>query len=478
MQKDDDDKKSQRGETDVENDDQGPRAQWSNGLEFLMSCVAFSVGLGNVWRFPYTAYENGGGAFLIPYLVVLYVIGKPFYYMEMILGQFTSRSCVEIWSISPAFKGIGFGVTIAVFSVVSYYCALMALTLFYLASSFQSILPWATCQEEWGEGCVSSSEARSNIMGNITQSSSAELYFLKVVLNETDDISNGLGTPSWKLILCLALSWISVILVLSRGVKSAGKASYFLAIFPYTIMIALLVRAVTLPGAIDGIIFLYKPTWAKIFHPKVWYAAVTQAFFSLGVCFGAVTMYSSYNNFRHNVSRDCTIVTTLDLFTSLVAGTTIFGILGNLAHELGTEDISSVVRSGTGLAFVSYPEALAKFTVVPQLFAVLFFLMLFVLGVGTAVAFSNVVISVIMDQFPKLVYWMVVLGVATAGFIVGITYCTPGGQYILNLVDYFGGTFILVLLACFEVVAVSWVYGTYHRYFLFERISVPAFDDP
>lgn len=82
------------------------RAQWTNGLEFLMSCVAFSVGLGNVWRFPYTAYENGGGAFLIPYIIVLFVIGKPFYYMEMILGQFTSSSCVQIWSVSPLFQGI------------------------------------------------------------------------------------------------------------------------------------------------------------------------------------------------------------------------------------------------------------------------------------------------------------------------------------------------------------------------------------
>lgn len=82
------------------------RAQWKNGVEFLMSCVAFSVGLGNIWRFPHTAYENGGGAFLIPYIVVLFIIGKPFYYMEMILGQFTSSSCVQIWSVSPLFQGI------------------------------------------------------------------------------------------------------------------------------------------------------------------------------------------------------------------------------------------------------------------------------------------------------------------------------------------------------------------------------------
>ena len=121
-------------------------------------------------------------------------------------------------------------------------------------------------------------------------------------MNESG-IENGIGTPSWKLVLCLLISWLSVFIVVSKGVKSSGKASYFLALFPYVIMICLLVRAVTLEGAIDGIIFLYKPDWTKILDPAVWYAAVTQAFFSLGVCFGAVTMYSSYNDFGHNVAR-------------------------------------------------------------------------------------------------------------------------------------------------------------------------------
>lgn len=114
----------------------------------------------------------------------------------------------------------------------------------------------------------------------------------------------------------------------------------------------------------------------------------------------------------------------MDLGTSLIAGTTIFGILGNLAHESGKEDISTVVRAGTGLAFISYPEALAKFTVVPQLFAVLFFLMLFILGIGTTVAFTAVISSVIKDKFPHLQDWKVAGGVSCAGFLVGIVYCT------------------------------------------------------
>lgn len=119
------------------------------------------------------------------------------------------------------------------------------------------------------------------------------------------------------------------------------------------------------------------------------------------------------------------IVTTLDLFTSLIAGTTIFGILGNLAHEVGSDDISTIVRAGTGLAFISYPEALAKFTVFPQLFAFLFFCMLFVLGIGCSIAFTGVIVSVIKDKFPNIKTWKISLAVSSAGFLVGIVYCMP-----------------------------------------------------
>lgn len=157
-----------------------------------------------------------------------------------------------------------------------------------------------------------------------------------------------------------------VFLILVKGVRSAGKASYFLAIFPYLVMLILLTRALTLPGAYNGIVYFLKPQWDQILNPKVWYAAVTQVFYSLSICFGNIIMYSSYNKFGHNVHRDASIVTTLDTFTSLLAGCTIFGILGHLAHEIGTDDIATVVKGGTGLAFISYPEAIAKFTFLPQ----------------------------------------------------------------------------------------------------------------
>ncbi|XP_057323724.1 sodium-dependent nutrient amino acid transporter 1-like [Microplitis mediator] len=441
------------------------RATWSNGTEFLMSCIAMSIGLGNIWRFPFTAYENGGGAFLIPYIIVLFLVGKPFYYIEMIMGQFTSRSSVKMWSAVPGFRGVGWAQMFSMLSVGTYYCSLMSVTLIYLLASFSSELPWAKCQPDWGDNCIDSQKNDNNnvtvqSMINMTNmKSSAELYFTKSVLNEKENIDDGIGWPDWKLTLCLFASWLCIFGVLVRGVKSSGKAAYFLALFPYVIMIALLVRAVTLEGARDGIIFFIKPNWAKLFDPSVWYAAVTQCFFSLSVCFGGVVMYSSYNEFNHNIYRDVMVVTTLDTFTSLIAGITIFGILGNLAHELGIEDISTVVKGGTGLAFISYPDAIAKFTVLPQLFSFLFFFMLYVLGIGSGIALAGGIISIISDQFPQLKFWKIVLGVCLFGLGVGSVYCTPGGQFILNLVDYYAASFIVFTFAFFEIVGIFWVYG-------------------
>lgn len=136
-------------------------------------------------------------------------------------------------------------------------------------------------------------------------------------------------------------------------------------------------------------------------------------------------MYSSYNKFGHNVHRDATIVTGLDTCTSLLAGCTIFGILGHLAHEIGTDDIGSVVKGGAGLAFISYPDAIAKFQALPQIFSVLFFLMLFVLGIGSNIAMTSCTVTAIRDNFPKVKQWQCALGIAVVSFCIGLAYVTP-----------------------------------------------------
>lgn len=131
-------------------------------------------------------------------------------------------------------------------------------------------------------------------------------------------------------------------------------------------MVILLVRAATLPGSEKGIRYFLAPQWDKLWKVKVWYAATTQVFYSLSVGMGSITMFSSYNKFSHNIYRDAMIVTTFDTFTSLLAGMTIFSILGNLAYNTGVDDIGAVVKTGTTLAFISYPNAIATFDYLPQ----------------------------------------------------------------------------------------------------------------
>ncbi|XP_066159041.1 sodium-dependent nutrient amino acid transporter 1-like isoform X4 [Euwallacea fornicatus] len=326
--------------TDETNPD---RASWDKPIEFLMSCIAMNVGLGNIWRFPFVAYENGGGAFLIPYILVLLLMGRPMYYLEACLGQFVSRGNVKMFeNLAPALKGVGFGQLIGTICVATYYCSLMALTLFYLINSFNSELPWASCKPEWANvswvkdgnvTCISSNSNENGGSGE-TEISSAELYF-----------------------------------------------------------------------------------------------------------------------------RDAMVVTTLDTGTSLLAGTIIFGILGNLASKMKV-DVSEVIKSGgTGLAFISYPEAIARFEAVPWLFSILFFVMLFVLGVGSLVALQACAFTVIMDFFPKLKTWHVSLATAIGGFIIGLVYVTPGGQWIFTMADFYGGTFIFYVMNIFEVISVIWWYG-------------------
>jgi solute carrier family 6 amino acid transporter-like protein 5/7/9/14 len=151
----------------------------------------------------------------------------------------------------------------------------------------------------------------------------------------------------------------------------------------------------------------------------------------------------------------------MDTFTSLLAGFTIFAVLGNLAYELGVP-VDEVVRGGNGLAFISYPDAIAKFDWVPQLFAVLFFLMLFTLGIGSSMADAGAIVTIFCDKFPSVSRVKVTSAVCFVGCAVGIVYCTPGGQFILNLVDYFGGTFVIYTTSLLEVIGIAWIYGTYN----------------
>ncbi|CAG9864892.1 unnamed protein product [Phyllotreta striolata] len=447
-----------------EEEDELEKSTWGNSIEFLMSCVAMSVGLGNIWRFPIVANKNGGGAFLIPYIIVLTIIGRPMYYLEMVLGQFSSRGCGKMFQkLSPVFRGIGIGQVFASTCVASYYCSLMAITFIYLINSFTDKFPWESCRNSWTDylnsrnlTCV---DKDTTATGSNTISSS-EMYYRREILKELDDITDYMGAPDWKLTLTLLLGWFVTFMISAKGIRSSGKASYFLAIFPYIVMIVLLIRASTLEGATDGMMYFIETDWSKLLDGNVWYAAVTQCFFSLNIGFGNIITLASFNKFDHNISRDAFIITTLDTFTSLLSGVTIFGILGNLAYELGVPPKDVLAGGGgAGLAFISYPEALSKFTFAPWLFAIAFFFMLFVLGVGSLAALHANLNTLIKETFPTLPDWFVAAVTATGLFLFGLIYVTPGGQYTLDLVDHFGGTFVIFVCVCLEVAVVCGLYG-------------------
>ncbi|KAA0200957.1 hypothetical protein HAZT_HAZT005658, partial [Hyalella azteca] len=243
------------------------RQQWSNPIEFLLSCIALSVGLGNVWRFPITAYKNGGGAFLIPYLVVLLFIGRPLYFLELSLGQFSSYGCIKLWKCVPAIKGVGYSQVVATAAILTYYVSLMALTVFYFCVSFQSELPWSVCDPAWAamDSCVAvSSNSSLGFSSNSSKQSSSEQFFRRYVVHEAATWTSGIGKPDWKLALCLAGSWLVLFFTLVKGVQSAGKTAYFTALFPYLVLFTLLGRGVTLPGAYDGIMYFLTPQWERL----------------------------------------------------------------------------------------------------------------------------------------------------------------------------------------------------------------------
>ncbi|XP_038055132.1 sodium- and chloride-dependent glycine transporter 1-like [Patiria miniata] len=440
---------------------EGKRETWSNQLDFLLSCIGFAVGLGNVWRFPYLCYDNGGGAFLVPYVIMLFVAGLPLFYLELAFGQFASLGAVAIWKISPIFTGVGIGMIIIAALVAIYYNVIIAWTIYYLIRSCTTeALPWSTCGHEWNTAqCFNESmNYTKEERANLTRPS--DEFWHHQVHKITDGIHD-LGGIRLELLGCLALAWIIVYLCVFKGIKSSGKVVYFTALFPYVVLIILLGRGASLPGAGKGVEFYINPKFEFLLDAKPWKDAANQIFYSLGISFGSLTTMASYNRFHNNCQRDALIVSFCNCGTSILAGFVVFSTLGFMSVD-SDRDISEVAASGPGLAFIVYPEALAKMEPLPQLWAVLFFLMLLTLGLDSMFAMMETVTTVIMDALPNRYRrwkWLIILGACFVGFLLGIPLVTQGGLYVLTIMnDYAGGFSLMVISICY-CVAICYVYG-------------------
>jgi len=488
-----------------DDEDEYDRGHWGSKAEFILSCVGFSVGIGNVWRFPYLAFQNGGAAFLIPYFILLILVGKPMYYMETAMGQFSRTSPLQLWECAPIAKGVGYGMLVLCLIVAIYYNVIMSYAIIYMGASIRGIweptLPWASCGGEdnwWGatENCIvvhevlnNSSDSAAptaiggggldqdgsfnislprcypneNITVNCTTKESSTLQFWEIyVLNLTKPRlgePGDLGGFDYKIPLALFFSWTVVFLCLMKGVKSSGKVVYFTATFPYFILIALLVNGVLLDGAVEGLKFLFIPDWNKMADFTVWRKAAEQMFFSLGISWGGLVMFGSYNKFHNKINIDAGVVSSLDFLTSIIASVVIFSVLGHQAKELGV-DIKDVAEGGQGLAFVAYPAALSQLPV-SWLWSILFFAMLFFLGLDSEFALLETALTALYDGFPKLRNHKVKITfvACVCCFCLGLPCASYSGQYVLDLMDTYGAGFAVTFVGIWELVSLMWIYG-------------------
>ncbi|TRY55050.1 hypothetical protein DNTS_020780 [Danionella cerebrum] len=421
------------------------REQWSSKLEFLLAVAGHII-----------------GAFFVPYVLFLFTCGIPLFFLETTLGQYTSQGGITCWrKICPLFEGLGYGSQVVVLYTGVYYIIILAWAFLYLFSSFGSELPWASCNNYWNtESCKEFS--KGNITDNSPEKSTSPVveFWERRILGLSEGIEQ-IGNVRWDLALCLLLAWIICYFCVWKGVKSTGKVVYFTATFPYLMLIVLLVRGLTLPGAMNGITFYLYPDPTRLKDPQALNCSRL-----LKTC--VLTALGSYNKYDNNCYRDCVYLCLLNSLTSFVAGFAIFSVLGFMADEQGM-DISMVAESGPGLAFIAYPRAVALMPL-PQLWAIFFFIMIIFLGLDSEFVYHEALVTSISDMYPSFFQIghrrkILLLFICVASFLIGLFMVTEGGLYVFQLFDYYACSgMTLLTFAILQSICVGWVYGADRLY--------------
>ena len=404
------------------------RAVWGSKFGFLMAAIGSAVGLGNIWRFSYITYENGGGAFLIPYIFALVVAGIPLIILEFSLGHMEKGSAPLSFSRHhKSWEWIGWWMpTVATIGIQLFYSIVIAWCLKYFIFSFN--LAW---------GADTSSFFYND--------------FLKLSSGPTD-----IGGINYSIAVISAVVWFITWLIcfkeVNHGIEKA--CSVFMPLL--FILTAILVGwSLTLDGALNGIKVYLIPDWNKLMTYKPWVDAFGQIFFTLSLGFGIMITYASYLPKKADLVGNAIWTSIANCSYSLFTGFAVFGTLGFMAAQKGVS-VSEIVKGGPGLAFVVYPEAINNIPIAGNWFGVAFFLALVIAGLSSAISLIEAFACSITDKF-DVDRKKVVSIICIIGFAVSLIYTTNAGLYILDIVDHFITNYALVLGGLLECLFVGWV---------------------
>ena len=403
------------------------RDQWGTKLGFILAAVGSAVGLGNIWRFPYLVYENGGGAFLVPYFFAIFTAGIPLLILEYGMGhKFRGSTPLAMARGNKKWEWLGWWPTINAFIILTYYSMILSWAVNYLRFSIN---------KGWG------SDTDAFFHTDFIKLSSSPFDFGGMIL---------------PILIGIAIIWFISWFICYKGIKAGiEKANKILLPALVIIMIIIAIRAVNLEGAAEGLNTLFTPDWSKVMDPKVWVAAYGQVFFSLSLAMGIMMTYSSYLPKKTDINNSAFMTAFANCGFEFLSAIAVFSILGFMASAKGIP-MSEVVSSGVGLAFVVFPAVFTEMGSVGTLLGVLFFLCLLFAGLTSSVSLIEAVSAPFIDKFG----WArnkVVAIICLIGFSIGILYSTGAGLYLLDIIDNFINNYGIVVVGLLEVVLIGWI---------------------
>ena len=401
---------------------------WNSRFAFIMAAIGSAVGLGNVWRFPYVCYENGGGAFLIPYFVALFTAGIPLMILEFSVGHWARSAPPQAFKkINKKFEWFGWWTALLPFTVAIYYVVIMAWCFSYMIYAVDL---------RWG--------------------SNAAVFFSNF-LGDTGTPLN-FGEISIPVLLGLIAIWLSVFLILYKGVGRIGKVVALTVPIPTILLIILTIRGATLPGAIEGISYYLTPNFSQLGNVNVWLAAYAQVFFSIGVAQGIMITYASFLKKKSDLSNNAFIVSLADAGTSFLAGFTVFSVVGYLAMKqgIGIQALGSDI-AGPHLTFITYPTAISLLPFAAAFFGVIFFIALLTFGIDSAFSMIEPISASAHSK------WKISKAKTTGimciiGFIFSAFFAAGNGRYLVEIMDHFLANFGLVLIGLIECLILGWFF--------------------